>query len=90
MQSSLSSLGHVSSEQRRHSKESVDGERGGLCSFEKTRLQEERVKKDNTPVLLLTSPSAQGTQSKQQIGSPFLLAMREPGGQLSLHTDREA
>lgn len=48
-----------------------------------------KKKSHNTPVLLLTSPSAQGTQSKQQIGSPFLLAIREPGGQLSLHTDRK-
>lgn len=47
-------------------------------------------KRHNTPVLLLTSPSAQETQSKQQMGSPFLRMMREPGGQLSLHADRSA
>ena len=44
----------------------------------------------NPLVLLLTSPSAQVTQSKQQTGFPFLLATRFPGGQLSLHTDRTA
>ena len=40
------------------------------------------------PVALLISPSEQGTQSKQHTGSPFFLAMRVPGGQLSLQTDR--
>ena len=41
----------------------------------------------NQPVLLLISPSEQGMQSKQHTGSPFFLAMRVPGGQLSLHTE---
>ena len=41
----------------------------------------------SSPVLLLISPSAHGIQSKQQTGSPFLLAFRVPGGQLSLHTE---
>ena len=42
----------------------------------------------NLPVSLLISPSEQAMQSKQQTGSPFLLATRVPGEQLSLHTDR--
>jgi len=41
---------------------------------------------EHTPVLLLIFPSEQGMQSKQHSGSPFFLAMRVPGGQLSLHT----
>jgi len=41
----------------------------------------------NKPVSLLIFPSEQVMQSKQQTGSPFLLAIRVPGGQLSLHTD---
>lgn len=39
------------------------------------------------PVSLLNFPSEQGTQSKQHTGWPFFLAVRVPGGQLSLHTD---
>lgn len=39
-------------------------------------------------VLLLNSPSAQGMQSKQQIGLPLTKARRKPGRQLLLHTDR--
>ena len=42
----------------------------------------------NQLVLLLISPSEQRMQSKQHTGSPFFLAMRVPGGQLSLHTER--
>ena len=40
------------------------------------------------PVSLLIFPSEQGMQSKQHTGSPFFVAIRVPGGQLSLHTDR--
>lgn len=39
------------------------------------------------PVLLLISPAAHGTQSKQQRGSPFLMAFLVPAGQISLHTE---
>ena len=51
-------------------------------------LKTAMVKVKNQPVLLLIFPSEQGMQSKQHTGSPFFLAMRVPGGQLSLHTER--
>jgi len=37
--------------------------------------------------MLLTSPDAQGRQSKQQTGFPFCTAFLVPGRQLTLHTD---
>ena len=45
-------------------------------------------KVQNQLVVLLISPSEQGMQSKQHTGFPLFLAMRVPGGQLSLHTER--
>ena len=50
-------------------------------------LKTAMLKVKNQPVLLLISPSEQGMQSKQHTGFPFFLAMRVPGGQLSLHTE---
>ena len=46
------------------------------------------IVKKKQPVLLLILPSEQGMQSKQHTGFPFFLAMRVPGGQLSLHSER--
>ena len=87
------SLGHMSSGHRVQSKESGNRERTTITHSnkqKKTGKYENDLTEPNPPVLLLTSPSAQVTQSKQQTGFPFLLATRFPGGQLSLHTDRIA
>ena len=87
------SLGHMSSGHRVQSKESGIRERRAIIHSNKQKKRwkwEIYLTEHNPPVLLLTSPSAQVTQSKQQTGFPFLLATRFPGGQLSLHTDRTA
>lgn len=47
-----------------------------------------RQKKQHLLVVLLIFPSEHEMQSKQHTGCLFFLAIRVPGGQFSLHTER--